>query len=312
MLYLGEGETPLVLSRRLGERVGCRRLYFKLEMCNPTGSFKDRGMALAFTIAKHYGIERVALPSAGNAGVAAAAYAEAAGLACRVFMPKSIPMPFIKGAAGYGAEIVLAGNTIAEAGAAMAADLEEGWFNLSTLKEPYRVEGKKTLGLEIAEQLNWSAPDVVVYPAGGGTGLVGIWKALIELKQLGWIDGPLPRMVAVQMAGCAPVVRAFTDDRPTTEPWPAPETSALGLNVPAPLGGAWMLKVLRESGGTALAVKEADLAEAGARLRKISGLPAGPEAAAAWRGYERLAADNWIRPGETTVVVVTGDDRRYS
>lgn len=305
-ITLGEGGTPLVKLTHHD-----RTLYLKDETGNPTGSFKDRGLALAITLARQQGIERLALPSAGNAGVSAAAYAEAGGLACRVFMPTTIPKPFVDAVAGYGAEVVLAGKTIAEAGAAMAENIDGSWFNLSTLKEPYRVEGKKTMGLEIAEQLNWTAPDVVVYPAGGGTGLVGIWKALQELRQVGWLSGGLPRMVVVQTAGCAPVVRAFEAGHTITAPWKDPQTAALGLNVPAPLGGAWMLKVLRDSGGTALAIPEDDLGPAMKRLQDISGIPAGPEAAAAWWAAEQLMDEGWIASGEAVVIVITGDDRRY-
>jgi threonine synthase len=193
----------------------------------------------------------------------------------------------------------------------MAQDLDDSRFNVSTLKEPYRVEGKKTMGLEIAEQLSWDFPDVVVYPAGGGTGLIGIWKACQELRSLDWVRKTLPRMVAVQTEGCAPVVKAFHEGEDTTAPWPHPNTSALGLNVPSPLGGAWMLSVLRKSKGTALAVAEKDVPSACQRLVEISGVPAGPEAAVAWRGLEHLVDDGWIKEHETVAVIITGDDRRY-
>ena len=308
-------------------------MYLKDETTNPTGSFKDRGMCLALSVARALGVKRVALPSAGNAAIAAAAYALAGGLACRIYLPENIPETFITELQDSGAEVILAGQTIAEAGAAMAEQLsdeipsgEDGWFNVSTLKEPYRVEGKKTMGLEIAEQLGlsgpstrlrtsdqpeWDFPDVVVYPAGGGTGLIGIWKACQELKALDWTRKPLPRMVAVQTAGCAPVVQAYQDGADNTTPWPDPQTRALGLNVPAPLGGAWMLSILRESRGTALAVPESDITEAQQRLVEISGIPVGPEAAVAWKGMEVLIDNGWIKEGERIVVVVTGDNRRY-
>ncbi|MBA7608026.1 MAG: pyridoxal-phosphate dependent enzyme [Calditrichaeota bacterium] len=337
-ISLGEANTPLgVYDYR-----ECK-VYLKDETVNPTGSFKDRGMCLALSVARVLGVKRVALPSAGNAAIAAATYALAGGLACRVYLPETIPETFITELQDSGAEVILVGKTIAEAGAAMAEQLDDDWFNVSTLKEPYRIEGKKTLGLEIAEQLGmsgpgrpgqprrtisgesgkadqtgltsdqteWDFPDVVVYPTGGGTGLIGIWKAFKELLNLDWVRKPLPRMVAVQTEGCAPVVQAFQDGADTTTPWPNPYTRALGLNVPSPLGGAWMLSILKESRGTALAVPEADITTAQKRLAEISGIPAGPEAAVAWRGMEVLMEKGWIKESERVVVVVTGDNRRY-
>ncbi|MFB0516592.1 MAG: threonine synthase [Candidatus Neomarinimicrobiota bacterium] len=305
-ISLGEANTPLLKLDFQG-----RRIYLKDETANPTGSFKDRGMCLALSVARALGVERVALPSAGNAAVAAATYALAGGLVCRVYLPESVPKSFIHEIRDTGAEVILAGETIAAAGAAMAEALDASWFNISTLREPYRVEGKKTMGLEISEQLGWDLPDVVVYPAGGGTGLIGIWKAFQELQRLDWIRKPLPRMVAVQAAGCAPVVKAFHAGASRITPWPNPYTRALGLNVPAPLGGAWMLSVLRESNGTAVAVAEEDIPASQARLQEISGLPAGPEAAAAWRGLEILIANGWIKEHESAVVLITGNDQRY-
>jgi len=200
------------------------------------------------------GVTHVALPSAGNAAVAAASYALAGNLTCRVYLPKTIPGDLVSEIQDCGGEVVLAGNSIAEAGAEMARQLDSSWFNLSTLKEPYRVEGKKTMGLEIAEQLDWAFPNVIIYPTGGGTGLIGIWKAFQELRSLGWVRQEMPRMVAVQSQGCAPVVQAFHDGELTTRSWSQPDTRALGLNVPSPLGGAWMLTILHESNGTAITV----------------------------------------------------------
>jgi len=319
-ISLGEANTPLMKLEYQG-----RTIHLKDETINPTGSFKDRGMCLALSVAQALGIERVALPSAGNAAVSAATYALAAGLVCRVYLPENIPAAFVREVHETGAEVILAGKTIAETGAVMAEQLsnripsgDAGWFNLSTLREPYRIEGKKSMGLEIAEQLglsgeqtSWDFPDIVVYPAGGGTGLIGIWKAFQELLGLDWVRKPLPRMVAVQTESCAPVVKAFQAGKTNTEPWPNPDTRALGLNVPSPLGGAWMLSVLKKSRGTALAVPEADIIAAQKRLAEISGIPAGPEAAVAWRGMEILVDQGWIKEGERVVVVVTGDDRRY-
>ena len=303
---LGEANTPL-----LEREVQGRRVYLKDETANPTGSFKDRGMCAAVSLAKALGVQRVWLPSAGNAGVSAAAYALAAGLECQVTMPENIPQAFVDEARESGAEVLLAGRTISEAAAAGRAALDVTWFDLSTFREPYRVEGKKTLGLEIAEQLEWDFPDVVVYPTGGGTGLLGMWKAFQELASLDWVRRPLPRMVTVQMEGCAPVVRAFEEGRTTVEPWPDPATAALGLNVPAPMAGAWILRVLRESRGRAVAVAEDSLGDAQQELQELSGVAAGPESAAAWLGLKELMAEGWIGPEERAVVVITGDDRRY-
>jgi threonine synthase len=236
----------------------------------------------------------------------------AGNLGCLVYLPDSIPGKIVNEIKDCGAEVVLAGRTIAEAAAAMAEQLDDSWFNVSTLKEPYRVEGKKTMGLEIAEALGWEFPDVVIYPTGGGTGLIGIWKAFQELRSLGWVRQKMPRMVAVQAEGCAPVVEAFLSGSTSTQPWPQPQTRALGLNVPAPLGGAWMLAVLRESRGTALAVPEAKIAAAQKRLMEISAIPVGPEVAVAWRGLELLIERNWIAPEDRVALVVTGDNRRYA
>ncbi|MFC1618501.1 threonine synthase, partial [Candidatus Neomarinimicrobiota bacterium] len=225
-ISLGEANTPLIKKNYLGLEV-----FLKDETVNPTGSFKDRGMCLAISMAKALGLENIALPSAGNAAVAAATYALAGGLNCRVFLPETIPDDFVREIRDTGAEVVLTGKTIAEAGQSMAKELNGQWFNLSTLKEPYRIEGKKTMGLEIAEQLDWGFPDVVVYPTGGGTGLIGIWKAFQELRSLDWVHQPMPRMVVVQTSGCAPVVKAFQSGESVTSPWPEPYTRALGLNV---------------------------------------------------------------------------------
>ena len=306
-ISLGEGNTPL---REIEYK--SRRIYLKDETGNPTGSFKDRGMCVALSMARALGISRIALPSAGNAAVSAASYALAGNLGCLVYLPDSIPGQIVDEIKGCGAEVVLAGSTIKEAAAAMAEQLDGSWFNVSTFKEPYRVEGKKTMGLEIAEALGWEFPDVVIYPTGGGTGLIGIWKAFQELRSLGWVRQKMPRMVAVQSEGCAPVVEAFLSGSATTKPWPKPHTRALGLNVPAPLGGEWMLNVLRESNGTALAIPEDHIAPARERMQLLAGMPIGAEVAVAWRGLELLIEQNWIAPEDRVALVVTGDDRRYA
>ncbi len=306
-ISLGEGQTPLL--ERIFKGV---RIYFKDESSNPTGSFKDRGMCVALTMARALGIQKIALPSAGNAAVSASAYALAGNLRCRVFLPTGIPDNLAQEVSDNGAEVVLAGSTIAEAGQRMAAAMDDSWFDVSTLKEPYRVEGKKTLGLEIAEQLGWAFPDYVIYPTGGGTGLLGIWKAFKELRRLGWVNQDLPEMIAVQTNGCAPVVAAFNNHLAETSPWLNPKTRALGLNVPSPLGGRWMLSVLGESRGAALAVAEDEIDAARVRLNKVAGSQAGPEAAVAWRGLELLVERGLIGEGKRAVVLITGDDRRYS
>ena len=306
-ISIGEGNTRLIRKDYAD-----RQIFFKDETDNPTGSFKDRGMSLALTMVRALGLRGIVLPSAGNAAVSASAYAMAGNLNCRVYLPETIPLAFQQEIKDNGAEVILAGSTIAEAGAAMAQNLTDDYFNISTLKEPYRVEGKKTMGLEIAEQLGWDFPDVVIYPTGGGTGLVGIWKAFAELRQLDWVRKPMPRMVAVQTAGCAPVVKAFNEGALDTTAWLNPTTAALGLNVPCPLGGAWMLDVLRKSNGTALAINEAEIESAWRRLCALSEVDAGPEAGVAWRGLELLVESNWIKAADRVALIITGDNRRYT
>lgn len=286
-------------------------VYFKDETVNPTGSFKDRGMSLAVSHLDMSGVREVCLPSAGNAGVSAAAYCEKAGIECHVYLPETIPETFVEATEKYGAHVHLGGQAIAEAAARMQKEKKEEWFNLSTLKEPYRVEGKKTLGYEIAEQLGWQFPDVIIYPTGGGTGLVGMWKAFNELKRMGWVEGPLPRMVAVQSAGCAPVVKAFVAGTSETEPWQDGDTVALGLNVANPLGGTWMLEVLRQSSGIAVMVNEEEVAVAREEVAHISDTESSPEAGVAWLGFQSLARSGWIREGETVVIPITGSAERY-
>lgn len=286
-------------------------LYFKDETVNPTGSFKDRGMSLAISHLCSYGVQKICLPSAGNAGVAAAAYCQEAGIECHVYLPETIPTPFVEATEKYEATVRLLGQTIADASKAMQKEKQESWFDLSTLKEPFRVEGKKTLGYEIAEQLGWHFPDVVIYPTGGGTGLVGMWKAFSEMRQMGWVDGNLPRMVAVQSSGCAPVVNAFEKGLKKHQPWQKPETSALGLNVPNPIGGSWMLRILRECAGIAVMVEESKIMSALREVTAISETDPSPEAGVTWLGFQELVEGGWIRPGETVVIPITGSGERY-
>src|SRR5215472_10128770 len=257
IVSLGEGFTPLLHARRLGERLGLPNLYLKDEGVNPTGSFKARGQAVAISMAHELGIRKVAVPSAGNAGGAMAAYAACAGLEALVYMPEGTPEMNQLECRILGAEVVLAPGSIKDCGRALAGRIRsEGWFDVSTLKEPYRVEGKKSMAYEIIEQLDGRVPDVMIYPTGGGTGLVGMWKAFAEMEQLGWTDGRRPRMFAVQATGCAPIVRAFTQGTERAEEWINPQTIASGLRVPSAVADFLILRALRESKGSAVAVED--------------------------------------------------------
>ncbi len=309
---LGEGGTPLLPSRRIGPSLGLERLLLKDETLNPTGSFKARGLAVAVHRARALGAGHIALPSAGNAGSAAAAYAAVAGLACTVAMPVGTPAPIVAEARAYGARLELVEGSIADAGRWIRERCaEEGWFDVSTLREPYRVEGKKTMGYELAEDLGWSLPDAIVYPTGGGTGLIGMWKAFDELEALGAIDGERPRMVAVQAAGCAPIVQAFEAGHEKAEPVTDPRTVASGLRVPSAIGDFLMLDILRRSGGTAVAVTDAELLEGARRLAREEGILAGPEAGAAVAALPELMRRGTVEFGETVVLFVTGHGLKY-
>ena len=301
-ISLGEGWTPLLPIDN--------NVYVKDETVNPTGSFKDRGMAMAVTLAKAQNVEKICLPSAGNAGVSASAYCEAAGIDCFVFLPETIPEPFKKETERYKSKLVLSGQTISEAAQTMINQKDEDWFDISTLKEPFRVEGKKTLGYEIAEQLDWSLPDVIIYPTGGGTGLIGMWKAFKEMLGMGWISGPLPRMVVAQSDGCAPVVEAFQAQQDATSFWHKSNTIALGLNVPGPLGGYWILEILSESNGIAVAAKESSLEIKTENFRERTGIEASTEIGVVWSAYEELREKKWITTGEKVVLFATGIERR--
>jgi threonine synthase len=302
---LVEGWTPLV-------EVG-PGLFVKDEARNPTGSFKARGMTMAVSAAKALGARALRAPSAGNAAGALAAYGAAARLPVVVAMPDDTPRIFVEECRHYGAEVKLVAGTISDAGAWLREHGPADAFDVSTLREPHRIEGKKTMGYELLEQLGGELPDVVIYPTGGGTGLVGMWKAWRELAELGWIaEGSRPpRMVSVQVAGCAPVVRAFARGEERTEPFPGPETRAWGLRVPSPLGGFLCLRAVRETGGTALAVEEGEMESATAELARRTGLDVCPEGGAAWAACERLREQGWIRPGERVVVFNTGTGLKY-
>ena len=315
VVSLGEGMTPLVPVR--GAAVGFERgeLLIKDEGQNPTASFKARGLSAAVSRAKELGATDVALPSAGNAGAAAAAYAAAAGLRAHVAMPKDVPELNRTEAAIYGAELTLVDGLINDAGALIREQVQaHGWFDVSTLKEPYRQEGKKTMGIELAEQGGWGEaclPDVIIYPTGGGTGIVGMWKAFAELEALGWIGARRPKMVVVQAAGCAPIVRAYARGERHAEPWQAAQTAAAGLRVPVAIGDYLILDAVRDSGGTALAVTEEEIAEAQVAMGTLAGIYAAPEAAATWAALRQLRQRGWLDGTEQVVLFCTGMGLKY-
>lgn len=304
---LGEGGTPLLAVDRIAAQCGFEDLRVKEEGTNPTGSFKARGLSAAVTRAVRAGARRFVVPTAGNAGVALAAYAANAGVAARVYAPVSTPPTILSQIRGFGADLQLVEGHIGDCGrAARAYAAETNAVDVSTLREPYRIEGKKTLGLELAEQLGWTLPDVIVYPTGGGTGLIGMWKAFGELADAGWVRGPLPRVYSVQSTGCAPVVRAFAAGADTCTPWAEPATIASGLRVPAPLGDRLILRALRESHGGAIAVPDARLQEAARDLQTLAGIDACPEGGAALAAAMELRACGAIRPEERVVLFNTG------
>jgi threonine synthase len=310
---LGEGMTPLHASSFLGQALGLERLFIKDESVNPTASFKARGMSAAVTMARRHGVRRLALPSAGNAGGAAAAYGALAGLSVDLFLPRDTPQPFRLEAAAYGARVHLVEGTIGDCGARVRdGAAEAGWFDLSTLCEPYRVEGKKAIGYELAEQLEWRLPDVVIAPTGGGTGLVGMWKAFDELAQLGLLrSAKRPRLIAVQAAGCAPLVRAFAAGASEAEPWPSPRTYASGLRVPSPRGDRLILQALRESQGTAVEVSDAEMASGQLELARGEGIFGAPESGAAVAAARRLAGSGELGRDELIVLLSTGSGLKY-
>ncbi len=312
---LGEGFTPLVPARALGKRYGLPALFIKDESINPTGSFKARGLALSVATARRLGAVALCLPSAGNAGSAAAAYGAWVGLPVHVFLPEETPRAFFREMTAYGARIHRVAGHIGDAGRAMRAmmqaDPDCGWFDLSTLKEPYRVEGKKTMGYELVEQLAGALPDAILYPTGGGTGLIGMWKAFDEMEALGWIGVERPRMISVQSAGCAPIVRAFERGLDRAEPWSDPVTIASGLRVPSAIGDFLMLRAIRQSGGCALAVEDDLLGPAVREAGANEGLLMAPEGAATLPALRRLLDERKIDAGERVVLFNTGTGLKY-
>jgi len=312
-ITLGEGMSPLLPVPTLAEKLRLSNLWVKDESQLPTGSFKSRGLSMAVTMANHFGLRRLAIPSAGNAGGALAAYAARAGLEAFVFMPQDTPVVNQIECVLAGARVFLVDGLITDCGKIVRGGVETvGWFDCSTLKEPYRLEGKKTMGLELAEQLDWTLPDVIVYPTGGGTGLIGMWKAFAELRALGWLKSPtLPRMVVVQSDGCAPIVRAFEAGERFAEPWEHAKTCASGLRVPSAVGDFMILDAVRESGGWAVAVDEARIAESMHMATGAEGISFCPEAAACVLGIEKLRNEGRISREDQIVMFNTGAGAKY-
>ncbi|MFN2508189.1 MAG: threonine synthase [Chthoniobacterales bacterium] len=309
---LGEGWTPLLRANRFGAAVGVAELWVKDEAQNPTQSFKARGMAVAVSMAKHLGATKLAVPTAGNAGGALAAYAARAGLEAHIFMPRDTPRANVIECRQLGAHVTLIDGLITDCGAEIAKrKTAEGWFEMSTLKEPYRVEGKKTLGYELAEQLKWRLPDVVLYPTGGGTGLIGMWKAFDEMEALGWIGPQRPRMFSLQASGCAPIVRAFHAGETSAAEFPNAQTIASGLRVPKAVGDFLILKILRDSGGGAVALDDADMIENTRAVGAAEGLFVAPEGAACFAALKRLLEAGSIRRNERVVIFNTGSGIKY-
>ncbi|MFQ5812057.1 MAG: threonine synthase [Anaerolineae bacterium] len=313
VLCLGEGFTPLVHATRLGQAVGFDNLFIKDEGLNPTASFKARGLSVAVSRARELGVKAVSIPSAGNAASAMSAYAALAEMQAYVFMPRDVPQVFVAECRALGAKVTLVDGLITDCGRVAAEGVRQfGCFDVSTLKEPYRLEGKKTMGYELAEQMGWSLPDVIIYPTGGGTGLIGMWKAFDEMRELGWIGPELPRMMAVQSEGCAPMVKAFHEGREFAEPWQGAKTVADGLRVPAAVGDFLILRALRESGGTAVAVSDQEMIEAAMLIGRTQGIFACPEGAATLVAFRRLQSQGWIGDEETVVLLNTGSGLKYA
>jgi len=308
---LGEGFTPLLCSRELPN------VFIKDERLNPTGSFKARGLSAAVTMARHFGLKKLALPSAGNAAGALAAYAAAAKIEAHIFLPKDVPMANRIECHYYGAHVTLVDGLISDCGRKVAELKEkpewsrEGWFDVSANQEPYRIEGKKTMGYELAEQLGWKLPQGIIYPTGDGVGLLGMWKAFDEMEQLGFIGSERPNMISVQSAGCAPIVKAWDEGQATTEMWPHAATLASGLRVPNPYGDYLILDTLKKSGGLALAATDAEILEATRHWAKVEGIFAAPEGAACLAAYQKLLASGFFTAGDTVVLFNTGSGLKY-
>ena len=312
ILTLGEGGTPLLEANQLGQKLGMKHLLIKEEGLNPTGTFKARGISAAVSKAYELGVTGFTMPSAGNAAGAAAAYGARAGLPVKVFMPQDAPPANKKESLMAGSELNLVEGLISDAGRiAVTVAEEQNLFDLSTLKEPYRAEGKKTMGLEIAMQLGWKMPDAIIYPTGGGTGIIGMYKGFQELLELGWIEGKPPKFIAVQASGCQPIVKAFHEGKDVAEPWPNAATIADGLRVPGPFADYLILQAIRETGGTALAIEDSDMIDAMYELATTEGIIACPEGAATLVGLKHLLEDGFLKRDETVVLLNTGSGYKY-
>jgi threonine synthase len=312
IVSLGEGWTPLIRTKRLGAQLGADNLWVKDEGLNPTASFKARGLSCAISMCVELGIRKVAIPSAGNAASALAAYAAAAGLEAHIFMPRDVPQANYLECKAYGADVTLVDGLISDCGKIVAErGPQEGWYDVSTLKEPYRIEGKKTMGYEVAEQLNWELPDAIFYPTGGGVGMIGMWKAFDEMERLGWIGSRRPKMIAVQAAGCSPVVRAFEEDEPRSRFFENASTIAAGLRVPKPLGDFLVLDAVRASHGAAIAVTDEELLDAGIQLASMEGIYAAPEGAACIAALGKLLASGFLQRSDRIVIYNTGSGLKY-
>ena len=307
-ITLGEGFTPILASRKRAN------LWIKDEGANPTGSFKARGLCMAVTMARHYGLKKLAIPSAGNAAGALAAYAAAAGIESHIFMPRDVPEANLVECTAYGADVTLVDGLISDC-ARMVGERKqaEGWFDVSTLKEPFRVEGKKTMGLEVAEQLGWRLPDAIFYPTGGGVGLIGMWKAFDELEQLGWLNSgsKRPKMIAIQAAGCAPIPKAFEEGKSVSEAWKDAHTFASGLRVPKAYGDYIILDIVRRSGGTAIAISDEEMLASMLEWAREEGIFLCPEGAAATAAYDKLLANGFLNPSDEVVIFNTGTGLKY-
>jgi threonine synthase len=312
IVSLGEGMTPLVHTKRLGARLGADQVWVKDEGLNPTGSFKARGLSCAVSMARELGIRKIAIPSAGNAASALAAYAAAAGIEAHIFMPRDVPQANYVECKAFGAHVTLVDGLISDCARIVSAGCaSEGWFDVTTLKEPYRIEGKKTMGYELAEQMGWELPDVIFYPTGGGVGIIGMWKAFEEMEALGWIGSKRPKMIAVQVEGCQPVVRAFEQGESRSQFWENAHTVASGLRVPKPLGDFLILDAVRASGGTCIAVSDSELIDAGLQLASEEGLFIAPEGAACVAALEKLLASGFLKRQERIAIYNTGAGLKY-
>ncbi len=312
ILRLGEGFTPLIKANKLSSLLNHNNIFIKDESLNPTTSFKARGLCMAISKAKELRVTEVSIPSAGNAAGAMCAYASLAGMKSYVFMPVDVPKPFIAECNAFGANVTLINGLITDCGKAAAELVKKfGRFDVSTLKEPYRLEGKKTMGYEIAEQMNWLLPDVIIYPTGGGTGLVGMWKAFDEMEKLGWINSNRPRMVSVQSTGCAPIVKAFNNNKEFAEPWVGASTIADGLRVPAAVADFLILRAIKESNGTAIAIDDSKIMEATNMIARNEGIFAAPEGGATLAAFIELKNNGWIKEDDSVVLFNTGSGHKY-